>query len=49
MSHIFYILSLLKGYLGYFKLLATKNKPAMNIVEDVFLWYVVTYFGYMQK
>ena len=37
MYHIFFIHSLIEGYLGSFQFLAIMNKAAMNIVEQVFV------------
>jgi len=49
MYHIFFIHSSVEGHLGYFHLLATINKAAMNIVEHVSFLYVGASFGYMPK
>ena len=47
MYHIFCKHSLVEGHLGFFQLLAITNKTAMNVVEDVSLWYGGASFGYM--
>ena len=39
MNHIFCIHSSVEGHLGCLQLLAIANKAAMNIVEQVSLWY----------
>ena len=42
--HIFVIHSSLDEHLGHFQFLAIKNKAAMNITEQVILWYTSTSF-----
>jgi hypothetical protein len=42
----FFIHSLIEGQLGCFQFLAIMNKAAMNIVEQVSLWYGL---GYMPR
>ena len=37
--HIFFIYSSVKGHLGCFQVLAIMNNAAMNVVEQVSLWY----------
>jgi hypothetical protein len=37
MYHIFFIHSLIEGYLSCFQFLAIMNKAAINIVEQVFV------------
>jgi len=49
MYHIFCIYSSAEGHLGSFQFLATINKAAMNIVEDVSLIYVGASFGDMPR
>jgi hypothetical protein len=49
MSHIFYIHSSVDGHLGSFQHLAIIKKAAMNIVEHVFLFYVVASFRYIPR
>jgi hypothetical protein len=49
MDHIFCIYSSVEGYLGFFQLLAIKNKVVMNIVEHVSLLYVGASFWYMPR
>lgn len=39
MYHIFFIQSLIKGHVGCFQDLATMNNAAMDIVEQITLWY----------
>ena len=41
--------SSLEGHLGCFQFLAIMNKAAMNIVEQVSLWYGGASFGYMPR
>jgi hypothetical protein len=48
MYYIFCIYSSVDGHLGFFQLLTTINKAAMNIVEYVSLLYVGASFGYME-
>lgn len=47
MHHIFFICSLVEGYVDCFQFLAVTNKAAMNIAEQMFLWYGGASFGYM--
>jgi hypothetical protein len=47
MYHIFCIHSSVEGHLGSFKLLASMNKAAMNIVEHVTLLHAGASSGYM--
>ena len=49
MYHIFFIHSSVEGNLGCFQFLATTNKVAMNIVEQVSLWYSWVSFGYTPR
>jgi hypothetical protein len=49
MNHIFCIHSSVVEYLGCFQLLATTNKAAMNIVEQVPLWNGRTSFWCIPK
>ena len=49
MYHIFFIHPSVEQHLGYFKFLATTNKAAMDIVEQVSLWYSGASFGYMPR
>jgi hypothetical protein len=39
MYNIFFIHSSVEGYMGCFQFLAMTNKDAINIFEQVFLWY----------
>jgi hypothetical protein len=41
--------SSLEGHLGCFQFLAIMNKAAMNLVDQVFLWYSGASFGYMPR
>ena len=47
--HIFFINSLAEGYLGCLQFLTVRYNTAMNITEQVFLWYDYISFGYMPK
>ena len=50
MNHILFIhFFSVEGHLGCFQFLAIVNKAAMNIVEQVSLWYGEASFGYMPK
>ena len=49
MAFFFLIHSIAEGHLGCFQFLATKNKTARNIVEQVSLWYSGASFGYMLR
>lgn len=49
MNHIFFILSLIERHLGSFQFMAITNKAAINIVEEVFLWYDGVSFEYMAR
>jgi hypothetical protein len=43
------VYSLVEGYLRCFQFLTNKNKAAMNIVEQVFMWYDVASFWYVPR
>ena len=45
---MFFIYSMVEGHLD-FQFLTFTNKAAMNIVEQVSLWYGGASFGYMPK
>ena len=47
MYHIFFIHSSVEGHLGCFQFLATMNKAAMNVVEQVSMYYGEACFEYM--
>jgi hypothetical protein len=47
MKNIFCNHSSIEGHLNCFQLLATISKVAMNIGENVFLWYGRESFGYV--
>ena len=49
MNHIFCIHSSVVGYLGCFQLLASTNKAAMNVVEQVPLCHGGATIGYIPK
>ena len=49
MYHIFFIHSSVEGHIGCFQVLAIKNNAAMNIIEQMPLWYKWASFGYMPK
>jgi hypothetical protein len=49
MNHIFFIHSSVEGHLGCFQFLAIMNKAAVNIVEQVSLWYNKASFGYIPR
>ena len=49
MYHVFFIHSLVEGYLGCFQVQAIMNNAAMNIVEQMSLWYEYATFGCMPK
>lgn len=49
MTHIFCIHSSVVVHLGCFQLLAITDKVAMNIVEQVPMWYSGAPFGYKPK
>jgi hypothetical protein len=49
MSHIFFIHSLFEGHIGGSQFLAIMNKDAINIFDQVSLWYGGVSFGYMPK
>ena len=49
MYHIFFIHSSVEGHLGCFQFLTIMNKTAMNIVEQVSLWYGGASFGHMPR
>ncbi|ERE83739.1 hypothetical protein H671_2g6492 [Cricetulus griseus] len=46
MYQMSFILSSIDGNPGCFQVLAVTNKAAMNIVEQVSLWYGSVFFGY---
>ena len=46
MCHIFFIDSSVNGHLGYFHILATVNRAAMNIVVHASFW-IMFFSGYM--
>ena len=47
MYHIFLIHSSVEWHLGCFQVLTITNNAAMNIVEQMFLWYDRAYIEYM--
>ena len=49
MYHIFFIDFSVEGHLGCFQVLAITSKAAMNIGEQVSLWYEYASFGYILK
>jgi hypothetical protein len=49
MYHVFLIHSSTEGYLGCLQFLAIMNKAAMNIVEQVSLWYKGISFGFVLR
>ena len=49
MSHTFFNHSFIEGHLGCFQVLAITNCAAMNIVEQMLLWYDSTPLGYIPK
>ena len=49
MCHIFFIHSSVEGQVGCFQDLAVTNKAAMNITEQVSLWFGGASFGYMGR
>ena len=46
---MFFIHSLVEEHLGCFQFLAIMNRAAMNIVDQVSLWWDGKSFGYMPK
>lgn len=48
MYHIFFIHSFIEGYLG-FQFLAIMSRAAMNMFEQVCLWYHEAFIGYLPK
>ena len=49
MNHIFLTHSSVEEHLGCFQFLDIGNKTAMNIVEQVSLWFGRALFGYMPR
>jgi hypothetical protein len=49
MYHVFFSYSLVDGHQGCSQFLAITNKAAMNIVDQVFLWYSGASFGYVPR
>ena len=49
MDKIFLIHSIVEGQVGCFQSLVIMNKGAMNIVEQVSLYYGVAFFEYMPR
>ena len=49
MYNVFLIHPSVEGHLGCFQVLTITNNAAMNIVEQMSLWYDWTSFGYMPK
>jgi hypothetical protein len=49
MNHIFYIHSFVEGHLGCFQVLGITKEAAMNIVEQVSLWFGGASYGYMPR
>ena len=49
MYYILFILSLVEGHLDCVQVLAIMNNAAINIIEQVSLWYDYTSFEYMSK
>ena len=47
--YTFFIHSSIEGHLGCFQVLAITNNAAMNIVEQLLLWYVRASLGYIPK
>ena len=47
MYHIFFVHSSFDRYLSCFQFLTIMNKAAMNMVEQVSLWWDEASFGYM--
>ena len=49
MYHIFFIHSLVEEHLGCFQVPAVTNNAAMNVVEQMSLWYECASFGYIPE
>ena len=49
MFHTFFNHSSIEGHLGCFQVLAITNSAAMNIVEQMLLWYDRASLGYIPK
>ena len=49
MYHTLFMYSSGEGHLGCFQFLAIMNKAAMNIVEQVSLWYKGISFGFVLR
>ena len=49
MYYIFFIYSSDEGHLGRFQFLAIMNKAAMNIAEQISMWYRVILWIYAQE
>ena len=49
MCHTFFIHSSIEGHLGCFQVLAITNNAAMNIVEQMLLYYDWASLGYIPK
>jgi hypothetical protein len=49
MNDIFFIHYSIEGYLSCLQFLATINKAAMNVLEQLSLWYSGASFGYVLR
>ena len=47
--HIFFLHSLVEVFLGGFQVLAITNNAAMNITEQMSMWYDCVFFRYMPR
>ena len=49
MYHISFIHSLVEGHLGSFQVLVITNSDAINITEQMSLWYDSAFFKYIPR